>query len=151
MTEQGSPAPEISPDLVAAVAAAMAAQQPAEPPTNGYRLGGPAPDPTVIDLDEQLARIDTAPQKVRLNGHTYSVRRDFTTEQANALLKLAQSAGDDPGAELKFWAELLGAEDAGRLQDYTATLPMAKANLVGQQLAVAAGLGQAISGALGEA
>lgn len=151
MTEQGSPAPEISPELMAAVQAAMA-QQSAEPPApNGYRLGGPAPAPNVIDLDAQLARIDTAPQPIRLGGYTYMVRRDFTTAEANALVKLAQTADDNPESEIEFWAALVGLEDARRLQAFTESLPMAKAQTIGAQFGAAAGLGEALRGPLGEA
>jgi hypothetical protein len=151
VTEQGSPAPEISPEIMAAVAAAMAAQKPAEPPApNGFRLGGQRLPSNVINLDEQLAAIDTDPQPILLNGHTYLVRRDFTAPEANRLVNTAAEADQSAEASVAWWTNLVGAQDAVRLTEYIETLPMAKANAVVTQFGVAAGLGQAM-GALGEA
>jgi hypothetical protein len=147
VNEQGSPAPTptITPELVAAVAAAIGQQRPAEPPApNGYRLGGP-PASNVINLDEQLASIDTSAQKVLLDGHTYTVRRDLTPREAGQWAKLAEA-----GEELKCWAMLVGEADAQRLNDYTETLPTLKSNRVVAQLAVIAGVATQ-TGAQGEA
>jgi hypothetical protein len=151
VTEQGSPAPEISPEIMAAVAAAMAQQSTEPPAPNGYRLGGPPAPTNVINLDEQLARIDTSPQPILLDGHTYLVRRDFTAPEANKLVNTAAAADESPEASVAWWSQIVGAEDAVRLTEYIETLAMAKANAVVTQFGVAAGLGGAMRGALGEA
>lgn len=104
----------------------------------------------VINLDEQLARIDVSPQPVVLGGHVYRVRRDFTATQGTALLALSTLADGVPEKEIEFWAALVGSDDAARIRDFTAELEYLKAQRVVAQILVAAGLGTA-SGALGEA
>lgn len=152
---QGSPpSTEYSPEMLAQAAAFLQqAQGPAAVPlpdgTNGYPYR-PRPDPRVIDLDEQLAGIDTKPQPVKLGGHVYRVRRDFTAKQGAAVMAMAMAADSSLDAELAFWAELVGSEDAPRIREFTDGLEQLKVARVVAQLMVAAGLGQAGGGA-GEA
>jgi hypothetical protein len=131
------------------IAEILAAQQHTAPPApNGYTVR--VQDSNVIDLDAQLAAIDTGPQPVRLNGHTYQVRRNFTAAEARAIMGLAAKGDDSPEDELRLWTALVGAEDAERLRNVTENLPNLHAQRIIAQIWVAAGLGQA-GGALGEA
>lgn len=117
---------------------------------NGYTIR--AQDSTVIDLDEQLATIDTSPQQVRVAGHTYRVRRDFTPAEARDVIRMAGKADDSLDDERRFWATLVGDEDAERLRDLTETLPNLHGQRIIGQIWVASGLaGEAPGGKLGEA
>lgn len=156
--EQPSDTPD--PALVASVVAALQAVQgggqsaadrldlsqvPYTPPTQN---GAARTD--VIDLDAQLDLIDTSPQPVRLGGHVYRVRRDFTPRGVAKVLQLASKADGSPEAERTFWAELVGENDAQRIQEYTAELEQVKITRVVAQLAAAAGIQGLAGGGQGE-
>lgn len=148
---QGSP-PNVSQEELQKLAAELAKLQASTqvPAPNGYSV---RQGPQVIDLDEQLARIDVSPQPVKIGGHVYMVRRDFTAAQANQLVEMLPAADKDPEVEVQLWELFVGAEDARRLKEFTDPLPMSHTNLIGQQIAAAAGLRDLIlgQGPLGEA
>lgn len=159
--KQGGPpsTDQYPPEMLAQAAAFLQQAQHgavAPPPpdgSNGYPYRPqPATDSRVIDLDDQLSRIDTSPQPVKLDGHVYRVRRDFTSKQGAALLASAMdgSAEATPEAELAFWTKLVGEGDATRVVEYTDGLEQLKVARIVTQMLVAAGLGQ-MGGGTGEA